>query len=158
MKLDWDALDQEIQTVESALTADRTQLASSLKGCVEGARHTAVETLTSPKFLLGALGVGFIAGRFLMRGRSNQSRAATDSGHEDHKTTKRGVIGLIGATAFSLLNRHFGGPLGLARWAISQMSSRRSTGSSARAARYRHNGPDAIRPTPRSTEFPRARY
>jgi hypothetical protein len=127
MKLGWDALDQEIHAVEAALATDRTHLSASLKGCVEGARNTAVETITAPKFILGTLGVGFIVGRFLMRGRRkashNANSAREDSGH-DHKTATRRVLGLLGATAFSLINRQFGGPLGLARWAISHMPAR----------------------------------
>lgn len=123
MKFGWDTLDQDIQAVESALAAERAQFATSLKDCAEGARHSAVKTLTAPKFLLGALGIGFVAGRFLLRGRAKRSHGA-DSSAENRRAAKRGVMGLLGATAFSLLNRHFGGPLGLARWAISLMPAR----------------------------------
>ena len=60
MKMSLSALDGEIVAVERAIAADRKLLEQAFVGYVENVRETAVSTIASPKFLLGAL-LGMIA-------------------------------------------------------------------------------------------------
>lgn len=108
MKLSVSALDGEIAAVERAITADRRLLERAFVDYVENVRETAVTTIASPKFLLGAIGVGFIAGKFLFRGKKRRKT--------DGAPVKKSLLGLLGAGAFSLAQAQFGGPVGLARW------------------------------------------
>lgn len=121
MKLTPGAMDSEILAVERAIVADRKLLEQATVDYVEGLRETAVTTMASPKFLLGALGVGFIVGKFLFRPRPKQAEAPA----------KKSLLGLVGAGALSLAQARFGGPVGLARWLISRS---RNAGASRRDA------------------------
>lgn len=122
MKLSLAALDGEIAAVERAIAADRKLLEQAFVGYVENVRETAVTTIASPKFLLGALGVGFIAGKFLFRGKKRRK--------EDSAPVKTSLLGLLGAGALSLAQAQFGGPVGLMRWITTRIYQAR------RAARH----------------------
>ena len=122
MKLSLAALDGEIAAVERAIVADRKLLEQAFVGYVENVRETAVTTIASPKFLLGALGVGFIAGKFLFRGKRRRK--------DDSVPVKTSLLGLLGAGALSLAQAQFGGPVGLVRWVTTRIYQAR------RAARH----------------------
>ena len=111
MKLNPAALDEEIHAVERAIASDRELLGEAVVGYVEGARADVVNTITSPKFLLAAVGVGFVVGKVLLRGENKQTRRA-----EDGAPVKKSMLGLLGAGVLSIANAQFGGPVGLARW------------------------------------------
>ncbi len=123
MKLTPGAIDAEILAVERAIVADRQLLEQATVDYVEGLRETAVTTMASPKFLLGALGVGFVVGKFLFRPRPKK----------DGAPVKKSVLGLIGAGALSLVQAQFGGPVGLARWLIGRTRHARASNRSAAA-------------------------
>ncbi|HEY9396193.1 MAG TPA: hypothetical protein VIQ28_01055 [Burkholderiales bacterium] len=127
MKMSLSALDGEIVAVERAIAADRKLLEQAFVGYVENVRETAVSTIASPKFLLGALGVGFIAGKFLFRGRKRRKG--------DSAPVKSGVLGLLGAGALSLAQAQFGGPVGLVRWITTQIYQFRRSARHAAATR-----------------------
>lgn len=102
------ALDDEIHAVERCIASDRRLLEQAFVGYVDGMRDSAVQTVTSPKFLFAALGAGFVIGKFLFRPKK--------AGRQNEATAKKSVLGLVGAGALSLVQAQFGGPLGLARW------------------------------------------
>jgi hypothetical protein len=117
MKLTPGAMDAEILAVERAIVADRRLLEQATVDYVEGLRETAVSTMASPKFLLGALGVGFIVGKFLFRPQPKKDAAPV----------KKSFLGLLGAGALSLAQAQFGGPVGLARWLIARTRSAKAS-------------------------------
>ncbi|HLU76481.1 MAG TPA: hypothetical protein VKZ48_01105 [Burkholderiales bacterium] len=113
------SLDDEIHAVERCIASDRRLLEQAFVGYVDGVRDSALHTMASPKFLLGALGVGFVIGKFLFRPRK--------ASRQNEATAKRSVLGLLGAGTLSLVQAQFGGPLGLARWLAKTYASRRPT-------------------------------
>lgn len=126
MRLSLSALDGEIDAVERAIASDRKVLEQAFVGYVDSLRETATSTITSPKFLLGALGVGFIAGKFLLRGNKRGKDA-------DAAPMKKSMLGLLGASALSLAQAQFGGPLGLARWITTRLYQARRSSQHAKA-------------------------
>lgn len=104
------SLDEEIQAVERCIASDRELLEQAVVGYVEGVRESAVRTVASPKFLIGAVGIGFVIGKILFRPQSQPQK------QEQGAPAKKSVLGLLGAGALSLVQAQFGGPLGLARW------------------------------------------
>ena len=119
------SLDEEIQAVERCIASDRLLLEQAFVGYVDGVRDSAVNTVASPKFLLGALGVGFVVGKFLFRPKRKQQ--------DEAPAAKKSVLGLLGAGALSLVQAQFGGPLGLARWLTSKAYEARRTAHHATA-------------------------
>lgn len=133
MKWKPSAFDDEITAVERALTADRRLLERSLVDYVDDVRGNAVNTITSPKFLLGALAAGFVAGKFLLRERPAKA---------EQQPVRKSVLGLLGAGALSLAQAQFGGPVGLARWLTGQAMAMR------RSVRHVQTGEAVPRPAP----------
>jgi hypothetical protein len=136
MKLSLSALDGEIAAVERAIAADRKLLEQAFVGYVDNVRETAVSTIASPKFLLGALGVGFVAGKFLFRGRKRRK--------EDSAPVKTSLLGLLGAGVLSLAQAQFGGPVGLVRWITTQIYQRRRSSRHAAATQHAMPPPTAM--------------
>ena len=127
MKLNPAALDDEIRAVEQVIASDRKLLEEAVVGYVEGARTSAINTITSPKFLLAAVGIGFVIGKFLLRGEKNRAQQK-----EEGAPVKKSVLGMLAAGAFSIANAQFGGPAGMARWAAGRLYEyRRSRAATA---------------------------
>lgn len=117
-KLSLASYDLEIHEAEARLMAERQTFDAALKLSAQRARDTAVSTMTSPKFLLGAIGFGFIVGRFLLRKHHEPVQ-------QEHAVVKKSVLGALAAAAFSLVQAQFGGPIGMARWAATKWIERR---------------------------------
>ena len=136
MKMSISALDGEIAAVERAIAADRRLLEQAFVGYVDNVRETALSTIASPKFLLGALGVGFIAGKFLFRGGRHRK--------SDGAPVKNSMLGLLGAGALSLAQAQFGGPVGLVRWISAQIYRIRRSARHATATQRAMSRPTSV--------------
>ena len=106
--------DEEIREAEADLTAERQRLDDAVSLCIHRARETAVSTMTSPQFLLGALGFGFVVARFLL------GRPSAQAAKSDKAVAKKSFVGALVAAGFSIVQAQFGGPLGMARWATNK--------------------------------------
>ncbi|MFO7190046.1 MAG: hypothetical protein DIU74_010205 [Pseudomonadota bacterium] len=131
------AHDPEIHAVETAIASDRQLLERAFVDYVDSVRESAVTTITSPKFLLGALGVGFLTGKFLFRPKAAARTPA-----------KHSVLGLLGAGALSLIQAQFGGPFGLARWLTERFYEAKR--SSAHAGAVRRSAADHVPADPQA--------
>ncbi|HKY01254.1 MAG TPA: hypothetical protein VJM53_01750, partial [Burkholderiales bacterium] len=118
--------DEEIREAEARLVMERQILDANVSLCIHRARETAVSTITSPQFLLAALGFGFITARFLLRPKQGSK--------QETGVAKKSLIGALVATAFSIVQAQFGGPLGMARWAATKWIEYRQRQNNSGAA------------------------
>ena len=114
--MDFNAYDEEIQAAEQVIALNRMEFEGALSNAAHQARTSARNALTSPWFLAGALGFGLMAGKLMFSRRP--SPQATES------VAKKSLAAIVLGAAFSMAQAHFGGPVGMARWAMMKLGAR----------------------------------
>lgn len=126
MRLRLAALDEEVRLAEQAIIRNRKAFEDSLAFSAQRARERTRAALSSPAFLLSLMGVGAMLGYLILGKRSTEAPLAA--------TKKKSMWGVLGATAFSLAQARFGGPVGLAQWVLGKLSRH---GAQAHSPAYR---------------------
>jgi hypothetical protein len=125
-------LDPEIDKVEERIVRRRHELTRVTQ---ESSRR-AIEALASPKALLGAAVLGFVAGGGMTR-RHDDAHAHPGRRRNDTSSARRakrtGVVGALMTGAMWLVRARFGSPAGLAHY----LMSRRRQATSARQGWHR---------------------
>jgi|SRR5688572_15518925 len=128
-------LDPEIDEVEARIVRRRHELTRVTQ---ETGRKT-METLASPKALVGAAVIGFVAGGGIARRRDDASahpgRRRND--HGARRAKRHGVVGALLTGAMWLVRARFGSPAGLAHYLMSRSPHRRSGATSSRQSWHR---------------------
>ena len=120
MSLRLSALDEEIYLAERLIALRRQAFEDSVLESAHRAREKARDTLSSPMFLLGLVGVGTVVG-YLVFGKRREQAPNTTA-----EIKKKSILGVLGATAFSIAQARFGGPVGLAQWIAAKISARKN--------------------------------
>jgi hypothetical protein len=115
--MDFNAFDDEIRAAERNIALNRAEFDASVSGAAHQAREAARNVLTSPWFLVGAAGLGLLVGHLSFR-----TKVAAPA---DGSVAKKSMWGLAATAAFSLVQAHFGGPVGLAQWVMTKIAARR---------------------------------
>ena len=119
--------DHEIHEVEARIAQRRHDVAQTTQAV---GRRTFV-ALTSPGALAGAAVVGFLAGGGLGRRRPK----VVDRRKSAQAAAKTGIAGVLMSGAMWLVRARFGSPVGLARYLLEKMPSRRPAATAPMASR-----------------------
>ncbi|HKO88454.1 MAG TPA: hypothetical protein VJU83_08050 [Burkholderiales bacterium] len=118
MNLRLSALDEEIYLAEQLIGLRRQAFEESVVASAHRAREKARDTISSPMFLIGMVGVGTVIG-YLVSGKPRRAVSETTA-----EVKKKSILGMLGAAAFSIAQARFGGPVGLAQWVASKIATR----------------------------------
>lgn len=116
--MDFNAFEDEIRAAEQNIAFNRMELDAAIHNATAQARNAAKNALTSPLFLVGALGFGLAAGHVIFKRKAPPPTTAAN-------VAKKSMWAIAATTAFSLVQAHFGGPVGMARWVLTKIAERR---------------------------------
>lgn len=112
-------LDDEIMRIERRIAARKRELGA----LGEATGRRALERLTSPLALAGAVALGFAVGGLGRRREKPPARRAEDS---TTRSLLSGVAGLLASGAMWFIRAQYGGPAGLARALTERYTRQRS--------------------------------
>jgi hypothetical protein len=116
-------IDKEIYEVEQRLHVREALIKQT---AVETKRAT-IRSLKSPLAIGGAVVLGFLVAGRIARPKTRKEPAVSPETKEQSKGFALGTLLMTGATWF--IRSQFGGPVGLAQWALAKMKGRGQVGA-----------------------------
>ena len=115
------SFDDDIAAAERRIVRNKQAFDFALSDGLKQIKLSARNAVTSPFFLVGAAGVGFLLSRLFVSKAPPPAPESVPS-----SVAKKSLFGVIATAAFSIVQAQFGGPIGLARWvAIKILSASR---------------------------------
>ncbi len=116
-------IDKEIYEIEQRLHAREARIRLT----ANDTKRAAVRSLKSPLAIGGAVVLGFLVAGRVARPKGRPQPAVSAETKEQSKGFALGTLLMTGATWF--IRSQFGGPVGLAQWALAKMKGRGQVGA-----------------------------
>ena len=111
-------IDKEIYEIEQRLHGRE----ALIKQTAADTKRATIRSLKSPLAIGGAVVLGFIVAGRIARPKARPQPAVSQETKEQSKGFALGTLLMTGATWF--VRSQFGGPVGLAQWALAKMKNR----------------------------------